>query len=68
MIETGYRLGDIALALNEYGRALPHGRCTYVGIGGHAGEVVHHLHIFLRLNRVTIQDLEALASSRGCGV
>ncbi|KAK7462245.1 hypothetical protein VKT23_007848 [Stygiomarasmius scandens] len=36
-IETGNRLGDIALALNEKGRGLPHGRCAYVGIGGHSG-------------------------------
>ncbi|KAF5345995.1 hypothetical protein D9758_013863 [Tetrapyrgos nigripes] len=36
-VETGNRLGDIALALNDHGRAMPHGRCTYVGIGGHAG-------------------------------
>ncbi|KAJ7584138.1 glucooligosaccharide oxidase [Mycena floridula] len=36
-IETGNRLGDIALALNDYGRGLPHGRCTQVGIGGHSG-------------------------------
>lgn len=39
-IDTGLRLGDIALALNaaEGGsRALPHGTCPTVGIGGHAG-------------------------------
>ena len=35
-IQTGNRLGDIALALNAKGRALPHGLCPYVGIGGHA--------------------------------
>ncbi|KAG7447559.1 glucooligosaccharide oxidase [Guyanagaster necrorhizus] len=34
-IETGNRLGDVAFALNNQGRALPHGTCTYVGIGGH---------------------------------
>ncbi|ESK89755.1 glucooligosaccharide oxidase [Moniliophthora roreri MCA 2997] len=34
-IETGNRLGDIAVKLNEQGRALPHGTCPYVGIGGH---------------------------------
>jgi FAD/FMN-containing dehydrogenase len=39
-IETGNRLGDIALALNEKGRGLPHGRCSYIGIGGHSGELV----------------------------
>ncbi|THV05859.1 glucooligosaccharide oxidase [Dendrothele bispora CBS 962.96] len=37
-IETGNRLGDIDLALNEQGRGLPHGRCSFVGIGGHSGE------------------------------
>ncbi|KAF8886861.1 glucooligosaccharide oxidase [Gymnopilus junonius] len=36
-IGTGNRLGDIALALNDHGRALPHGTCPYVGIGGHSG-------------------------------
>ncbi|KAJ6605840.1 glucooligosaccharide oxidase [Mycena sp. CBHHK59/15] len=37
IIETGNRLGDVALALNAAGRALPHGTCSYVGIGGHSG-------------------------------
>lgn len=37
VIETGNRLGNIALALNNAGRALPHGTCPYVGIGGHSG-------------------------------
>lgn len=36
IIESGNRLGDIALALSNAGRALPHGTCAYVGIGGHA--------------------------------
>ncbi|PFH48545.1 Glucooligosaccharide oxidase [Amanita thiersii Skay4041] len=36
-IESGNRLGDIALGLFHQGeRALPHGACPYVGIGGHA--------------------------------
>lgn len=35
-IGAGNRLGDVALALNEKGRGLPHGTCPYVGIGGHA--------------------------------
>ena len=35
-IQTGNRLGDIATALNNNGRALPHGTCPYVGIGGHS--------------------------------
>jgi len=37
IIETGNRLGDISLTLNDAGRGLPHGRCTYIGIGGHSG-------------------------------
>ncbi|KAJ6581029.1 glucooligosaccharide oxidase [Mycena capillaripes] len=37
VIETGNRLGDVALALNAAGRAIPHGTCSYVGIGGHSG-------------------------------
>lgn len=37
IIGTGNRLGNIALALNDNGRALPHGTCPYVGIGGHSG-------------------------------
>jgi len=36
VIESGNRLGDISLALGNASRALPHGICPYVGIGGHA--------------------------------
>ncbi|KAK1230672.1 hypothetical protein PQX77_006226 [Marasmius sp. AFHP31] len=35
-IETGNRLGEVAVGLNEKGTALPHGTCPYVGIGGHS--------------------------------
>ncbi|KAL0057742.1 hypothetical protein AAF712_015607 [Marasmius tenuissimus] len=35
-IETGNRLGNVAVGLNEKKRALPHGTCPYVGIGGHS--------------------------------
>ncbi|KAF7357763.1 FAD-binding domain-containing protein [Mycena venus] len=36
-IQPGARLGDVALELHDkYGRALAHGVCPYVGIGGHA--------------------------------
>lgn len=36
-IGAGSRLGDIAIALfDQAGRALPHGTCPLVGIGGHA--------------------------------
>lgn len=38
-IETGNRLGDIVTKLDLHGRALPHGTCAYVGIGGHAGTI-----------------------------
>jgi len=30
------RLGDLALALNQFGRGTPHGTCALVGIGGHS--------------------------------
>jgi FAD/FMN-containing dehydrogenase len=36
VIEPGNRLGDVATALANSGRAMPHGTCAYVGIGGHA--------------------------------
>lgn len=36
-IGPGNRLGNVALGLNDAGRALPHGTCPYVGIGGHSG-------------------------------
>lgn len=36
MIESGSRLGDIALALNGQGQGTGHGTCPYVGIGGHS--------------------------------
>ncbi|KIJ36191.1 carbohydrate-binding module family 13 protein [Sphaerobolus stellatus SS14] len=34
VIGMGNRIGDIALALNNQGRALPHGTSPHVGIGG----------------------------------
>ncbi|KAG6852936.1 hypothetical protein C0991_008050 [Blastosporella zonata] len=36
VVEAGNRLGDVATALANSGRAIPHGTCAYVGIGGHA--------------------------------
>ncbi|KAJ7141357.1 glucooligosaccharide oxidase [Mycena epipterygia] len=36
-VQPGARLGDVALALHQNGRALAHGVCPYVGVGGHAG-------------------------------
>ncbi|KAH9840539.1 uncharacterized protein C8Q71DRAFT_888993 [Rhodofomes roseus] len=36
-VGTGNRIGDIAIALfDQAGRALPHGTCSLIGIGGHA--------------------------------
>ncbi|KZW01095.1 FAD-binding domain-containing protein [Exidia glandulosa HHB12029] len=35
-VGAGFRLGNLALALDAHGRATPHGTCTFVGIGGHA--------------------------------
>ncbi|KAL0570946.1 hypothetical protein V5O48_011016 [Marasmius crinis-equi] len=35
-IETGNRLGNVALGLNDQGMAMPHGLCPHVGIGGHS--------------------------------
>ncbi|KAG6848192.1 hypothetical protein H0H93_002542, partial [Arthromyces matolae] len=36
IIESGNRLGNVVTTLGDSGRALPHGTCAYVGIGGHA--------------------------------
>jgi hypothetical protein len=35
-IEAGARLGDIMMELSRNGRAMSHGTCPTVGIGGHA--------------------------------
>ncbi|KAJ7646906.1 glucooligosaccharide oxidase [Roridomyces roridus] len=37
VIQPGARLGAVALSLNDQGRALAHGTCPYVGVGGHGG-------------------------------
>ena len=37
-IGPGNRLWDVALGLNNAGRALPHGTCPYVGFGGQSGK------------------------------
>ncbi|KAM0748147.1 Glucooligosaccharide oxidase [Meredithblackwellia eburnea MCA 4105] len=36
-IGAGTRLGDVVLKLAARGRALPHGDCPFIGMGGHAG-------------------------------
>lgn len=47
-IQTGNRLGNVAVGLNDHGRALPHGTCPYVGVGGHSGKkaLVTTIHIY----------------------
>ncbi|KAF9263852.1 FAD-binding domain-containing protein, partial [Marasmius fiardii PR-910] len=35
-VESGNRLGNVAKGLNDFGKAIPHGTCPYVGVGGHA--------------------------------
>ena len=42
-IGPGNRLGDVALILNDAGRAIPHGTCPYVGFGGHSGRQIDQL-------------------------
>lgn len=34
-IGAGALIGNVALALGEKGRGMPHGACPYVGVGGH---------------------------------
>ena len=64
-IQTGNRLGNVAVGLNDHGRALPHGTCPYVGIGGHAGKQA------LIISDISIhsnpQLLVAGGLRRGCG-
>ena len=65
-IGPGNRLGDVALSLNNVGRALPHGTCPYVGIGGHSGKQLINFKInsFLFFMKV----MEGMDSRRGSGV
>ena len=65
-IGPGNRLGDVALSLNNEGRALPHGTCPYVGIGGHSGKQLINFKInsFLFFMKV----MEGMDSRRGSGV
>lgn len=35
IIGAGALIGDVALALSDKGRGMPHGACPYVGVGGH---------------------------------
>jgi len=47
-IGAGNRLGDIALFLNNNGRAMPHGSCPYVGIGGHSGWLLQQFSLLIQ--------------------
>ncbi|KAF8996574.1 glucooligosaccharide oxidase [Hymenopellis radicata] len=63
-LQTGLRLGDVALALNDNGRALPHGSCPYVGIGGHAaGGGFGFTSRMWGLTLDTIQELEVVLAN-----
>jgi hypothetical protein len=66
VIGMGNRLGDVALALNAAGRALPHGTCPYVGIGGHSS-----MSVFLQIGLMVTHDIPQamvdLASRLGHG-
>ncbi|EEB93197.1 hypothetical protein MPER_08182, partial [Moniliophthora perniciosa FA553] len=64
VIEPGNRLGDIALALNEYGGAIPHGSCSYVGVGGHAaGGGFGFVSRMWGLNLDAVQSIEAVLAN-----
>jgi hypothetical protein len=52
MIGPGNRLGNVALALNDKGRALPHGTCPYVGVGGHSGVFSNPSYVGICLQRL----------------
>lgn len=68
VIETGNRLGTIALELNKANRALPHGSCPYVGIGGLSGASSSPLHFtgfaLIALFQATV-DLDSRHGSGG---
>ena len=69
IIGPGNRLGDVALALNNNGRAMPHGTCPYVGIGGHSGNIMHHAlsyHLFSS-GHFCVQDMAAMDLPQGNG-
>ena len=44
-IGSGNRLGNVALALNKSGLAIPHGTCPYVGIGGLSGKDIYDIFV-----------------------
>ncbi len=71
IIGPGNRLGDVALALNNNGRAMPHGTCPYVGIGGHSGNIIHHvltsLVSFCSPEHFCVQDTAGMGLPRGNG-
>ena len=67
-IGTGNRLGEVALSLNKEGRALPHGTCPYVGIGGQSSKQLINYKIGSILFFSFMKVMEGLDSRRGCGV
>jgi hypothetical protein len=68
-IGPGNRLGDVALTLNNAGRALPHGTCPFVGIGGHSGRQINQYKcLFFLFILSFMKVMEGMDSRRGCGV
>ena len=68
-IGPGNRLGDIALSLNNAGRALPHGTCPYVGMGGHSGkQLINIKWTGLFIYFWFMKAMEGMDSHRGSGV
>lgn len=47
-IQTGNALGEVDDKLVQWGRAIPHGTCPTVGVGGHSGGLLYYLFYFDR--------------------
>ena len=67
-IGPGNRLGDVALGLNAAGRALPHGTCPYIGIGGHSGMSSINIKTIYLFFPFPMKVMEAMDSRQGSGV
>ena len=68
VIETGNRLGDVALGLNNARRGLGHGSCPEVGLGGQAGNL-SGLHICCVIILASNSQLMAASDTHpACGV
>ncbi|KAK1216117.1 hypothetical protein PQX77_021263 [Marasmius sp. AFHP31] len=59
IIKTGNILGNVAIGLNGNGRALPHGICPYVGIGGHSGAFSARMALILSVDSYLLSNLSA---------